>query len=114
MMISPAGANDPYAAATALDRQLRSPSGDAGASSDGAADASPDVVVTFSQGASAPATYDASGRLPGAPTLDDLGANRPDSLARATEAVGGAAESDAPSGSEQAPLATPEFADAPA
>jgi hypothetical protein len=85
MMISPAA--NPYAAAAALDRQLRSPGppGDA-SSDDGTPDGGPDVVVTLSQGAWAPpSTYDASGKLPGAPTLDDLGANAPDSMARATE-----------------------------
>lgn len=85
MMISPAA--NPYAAAAALDRQLRSPGppGDA-SSDDGTPDGGPDVVVTLSQGSSAPpSTYDASGRLPGAPTPDDLGANAPDSMARVTE-----------------------------
>ncbi len=90
MMISPPGASDPYAAAAALDRQLRSPSsGVADASSDNTSDAGPDVVVTFSSGApsTSPSTYDASGKLSGAPTLDDLGANAPDSLAHASESV---------------------------
>ena len=109
MMISPTGASDVYAAAAALDRQLRASSDDAGDATSGSApgDAGPDVVVTFSQGASTPATYDASGRLPGAPSLDDLGANKPDSLARATEAVTGAADagaSDATTGSQEVPV----------
>lgn len=85
MMISPAA--NPYAAAAALDCQLRSPGppGDA-SSDDGTPDGGPDVVVTLSPGASAPpSTYDASGKLPRAPTLDDLGANAPDSMARAAE-----------------------------
>ena len=87
MMISSAGAPDPYAAA-ALDRQLRAASDAAG--DDGSAgttlDAGPDVVVTLSGGAApAPSTYDASGRLAGTPTLADLGANAPDSSAQATE-----------------------------
>ena len=53
--------------------------------------AGPDVVVTLRQGpASAPSTYDASGRMAGGgPTLDDWGANAPDSLAKATESVDG-------------------------
>lgn len=85
MMISPAA--NPYAAAAALDRQLRSPGPPGDASSDnGRPDGGPDVVVTLSPGASAPpSTYDASGKLPGAPTLDDLGANAPDSMAQAKE-----------------------------
>ena len=107
MMISAPSAGDPYAAAAALDRQFRSPAGDAGdASSGGAAsDASPDVVVTLSQGSSSPSTYNASGKLSGAPTLDDLGANAPDSLAHATESASDATTPDA-SG------ATPASADA--
>ena len=89
MMISPAA--NPYAAAAALDRQLRSPGPPDDASSDsGTPDGGPDVVVTLSQGASPPpSTYDASGKLAGAPTLDDLGANAPDSMARATESQDG-------------------------
>ena len=91
MMISSAGASDPYAAAAALDRQLRSSSFDPGdSSSDGSTpDASPDVVVTLSKGSSSsPSTYDASGKMSGAPTLDEMGANAPDSLAKATESHG--------------------------
>ena len=118
MMISPTGASDVYAAAAALDRQLRSSSDDAGDATSGSApgDSGPDVVVTFSQGASTPATYDASGRLSGAPTLDELGANRPASLARATEAIAGDADdadddaSDATAGSDAAPEVVPEAA----
>lgn len=110
MMISPTGASDVYAAAAALDRQLRSSSDDAGDAASGSApdDSGPDVVVTFSQRASTPATYGASGRLSGAPTLDDLGANKPDSLAQATEAVADDADadaSDATTGSEAAAAA---------
>lgn len=90
MMISSAGASDPYAAAAALDRQLRSSNFDPGdSSSDGSApDASPDVVVTLSKGSAPPSTYDASGKMSGAPTLDQMGANAPDSLAKATESHG--------------------------
>ena len=91
MMISSAGASDPYAAAAALDRQLRSSNFDPGdSSSDGSTpDAGPDVVVTLSKGsASSPSTYDASGKMSGAPTLDEMGANAPDSLAKATESHG--------------------------
>ncbi len=112
MMISPTGASDPYGAAAALDRRLRASSDDAGDSpSDGASDASPDVVVTFSKGASSPATYDASGKLSGAPTLDDMGANAPDSLAHATESThddADAGASDAASGSADAAAVTPD------
>jgi len=89
MMISPAA--NPYAAAAALDRQLRSPgSPDDASTDDGPPDGGPDVVVTLSQGASPPpSTYDASGRMPGAPSLDDLGANAPDSMAQASESDDG-------------------------
>ncbi len=119
MMISPTGASDVYAAAAALDRQLRSSNDDAGDATSGSArgDSGPDVVVTFSQAASTPATYDASGKLSGTRTLDDLGANKPDSLARATEAVADDADadaSDATTGSDAAPGLTPEAATAPA
>jgi hypothetical protein len=103
MMISSAGASDPYAAAAALDRQLRSSKFDPDeSSSDGAApDASPDVVVTLGKASSSPAAYDASGRMSGAPTLDDMGANAPDSLAKASESHGDDddADSDATSAS---------------
>ena len=91
MMIPPAGASDPYAAAAALDRRLRSPDSDADdASSDSATpESSPDVVVTLSKGStSSSSTYDASGRMSRAPTLDDLGANSPDSAAQASESDG--------------------------
>ena len=90
MMIPPAVGN-PYAAAAALDRQLRSSGNGASDASpaDSDDDASPDVVVTLSQGGtSSPATYDASGKMSGAPTLDDLGANGPNSLAHASESHG--------------------------
>ena len=91
MMIPPTGTGDLYAAAAAFDRQLRSSSDDASDATSGSApaDSSPDVVVTFSQGASMPATYGPSGKLAGAPSLDDLGANGPDSLAHASESVDG-------------------------
>ena len=92
MMISPAA--NPYAAAAALDRQLRSPGPSDDPSSDGGTpDGGPDVVVTLSRGAAAPpSTYDASGKLAGAPTLDDLGANAPDSMAKASESEEGGDE----------------------
>ena len=101
MMISSPSAGDPYAAAAALDRTLRSgtvPGSDgASPSDDGPPDAGPDVVVSLSRGASsAPSTYDASGRMAGAPTLDDMGANAPDSMARATESDDGTEVTDAP------------------
>ena len=87
MMISPAG-GDPYAAAAALDRQLRSPSNSNDSPSDNGAspDAGPDVVVTLSQGtASSPASYGPPGRFSGRPSLEDMGANASDSLVHATE-----------------------------
>jgi hypothetical protein len=88
MMISPPGASDPFAAAAALDRRPQPPGSDvADTASDSAPDASPDVVVTFSRGSPSTSTYDASGRLSGAPTLDDLGANAPDSLTHASESI---------------------------
>jgi hypothetical protein len=93
MMISSPSASDPYAAAAALDRALHSSSGDDGggggaSSSDSKTlDSGPDVVVTLSQGMSSPLTYNAAGKMSGAPTLDDLGANRPQSLAHASESV---------------------------
>ena len=122
MMISPTGASDVYAAAAALDRRLRSSSDDdASDATSGSApgDSGPDVVVTFSQRASAPATYDASGKLAGTPTLDELGADKPDSLAQATEIVSDDADadadaSDATTGSDAAPSLAPEAATAPA
>ena len=90
MMISAPSAGDPYSAAAALDRQLRAPAADADDASSGSAatDASPDVVVTLSSGPSAPSTYNAAGRLAATPTLDEMGANAPDSLAHASESVG--------------------------
>jgi hypothetical protein len=89
MMISPAA--NPYAAAAALDRQWRSPGApDDAPSGSGPADGGPDVVVTLSQGASPPrSTYDASGRMPGAPSRDDQGAEAPGSMAQASESDGG-------------------------
>ena len=104
MMISPPSAGDPYAAAAALDRQLRSPDGDAGAASSDSVtlESGPDVVVTLSRGSSSPGTYDASGKLSGAPTLDDMGANAPDSMAHATESDAGASAPDATSASPPA------------
>ena len=89
MMISPAGASDPYAAAAALDRQLRSSGDDPDDSSSGGTtlESGPDVVVTLSKGSASPSpsTYDASGKMPGTPNLDDMGANGPHSMAKASE-----------------------------
>lgn len=90
MMISSPSAGDRYAAAAALDRALRSGAdkpddADADGPPDATTDSSPDVVVTLSRGGSAPSTYDASGRMAGPPTLDELGANGPDSMAHASE-----------------------------
>lgn len=106
MMISSPSAGDPYAAAAALDRQLRSSgSAVADAPSDSAEpDSGPDVVVTLSRGSSAPSTYNASGKLSGSPTLDDMGANAPDSLARAVESDGGDDATTASDGADDAPV----------
>src|ERR1700749_2719236 len=73
MMISPAGASDPYAAAAAFDRQLRSSSSDPGDAAPGSSlvAAGPDVVVTLGKGTPpGSSTYDASGRLSNGLTLD--------------------------------------------
>ena len=94
MMISSAaasGASDAYAAAAALDRQLRAGSSDPGdADSDSSTVASgPDVVVTLGQGTPpGSSTYDASGKMSGGLSLDQLGADAPDSLAKADESDG--------------------------
>ena len=81
---APAGPDAPDAAlATATD--------------DGAPDASPDVVVTLSGGRPpVSSTYDATGRVPGGPSLNDMGANGPKSLAKATEAIAAPDDGDAP------------------
>ncbi len=91
MMISSAGASSPYGAAAAVS----GPSSNSGsnASSDPSSDGSvvasgPDVVVTLGQGSPAASTYNASGKMSGAPTLDDLGANAQDSSTKATESDG--------------------------
>ncbi len=103
MMISSPAAGDPYAAAAALDRSLRASSNPFSTSTDGVTpDASPDVVVTLGQSSQAPATYDASGKLPSTPKSgdsDDGGVDAPDSLTQATEADGDDATSAAPAAS---------------
>ena len=92
MMISSPGASEPYAAAAALSRPSQSSGSDSsgsGDSSDGSVVASgPDVVVTLGQGSPATSTYNASGKMSGAPTLGDLGANAQDSSTKATESDG--------------------------
>ena len=91
MMISSPGASDPYAAAAVLDRQLRSSGNGSDDSSSGSTplESGPDVVVTLGKGpSSSPSTYDASGKMAGPPTLEDMGADAPDSLAQATESHG--------------------------
>ena len=92
MMISSPGASEPYAAAAALSRPSQSSGSDSsgsGDSSDGSVVASgPDVVVTLGQGSSPASTYNASGKMSGAPTLGDLGANAQDSSTKATESDG--------------------------
>jgi len=91
MMVSTPAAGAPCAAAAALDRALRSGNpdgGDASASESQALGSGPDVVVTLSQGVSPSPTYGPSGRVAGAPTLEELGANGPHSSAKATESPG--------------------------
>ena len=93
MMISSPGASDPYAAAAALSRPSQSSASDSSGSGDSSSDSSvvasgPDVVVTLGQGSPAASTYNASGKMPGAPTLDDLGANAQDSSTKAAESDG--------------------------
>lgn len=91
MMIPSAGASDPYAAAAALDRPPRAAGNDPGdATPDAGLVASGlDVVVTLGKGTPpGSSTYDASGRMSAPMTLDDLGANAPDSLAKASESGG--------------------------
>ena len=72
MTIPPPSATDPYQAAAALDRALRSPGSDSGDSpSDGATpESGPDVVVTLSKPSQAPTTYNASGKLPSSASAD--------------------------------------------
>jgi hypothetical protein len=106
MMIQSAAASDPVARATSPGSAARSPGGDASAST-----ASPDVVVTLGQGASAPDTYNASGRFAAHPTLDDMGANAPDSLAKATESTGNDANADSSSATSDATSAAAPAAD---
>ena len=93
MMISSPGASDPYAAAVALSRPSQSSGSDSSDSGDSSSDSSvvasgPDVVVTLGQGSPAASTYNASGKMSGAPTLGDLGANAQDSSTKATESDG--------------------------
>jgi hypothetical protein len=93
MMISSPGASDPYAAAAALSRPSQASAGDSSGSGDSSSDSSvvasgPDVVVTLGRGSPAASTYNASGKMSGAPTLDDLGANAQDSSTKATESDG--------------------------
>ncbi len=104
MMISSAAGM--YAAAAALDRQLRSDGPTDDASSASAPESGPDVVVSLSGGASsAPATYDASGRMPASPSLQDLGANAPDSMAQADESQDDGSDDDATSAASASPSA---------
>ena len=105
MMISSPGASDPYAAAAALSRPSQSSASDSSGSGDPSSDSSvvasgPDVVVTLGQGSPAASTYNASGKMPGAPTLDDLGANAQDSSTKAAESDG--ADSADPTGASSA------------
>lgn len=118
MMISSAAAN-PYAAAAALDRALRA--GGAGPD-DGAPDApdagppdgGPDVVLSLSSGGPPPSsgTYDASGRMGGSPSLAQLGANGPHSMAHASESAddGGGDDGDDDASVSAAPTGSPDAA----
>ena len=98
MMISSPVTSDPYAAAAALDRSLRSSSNDPADPPPGSVtlDSGPDVVVTLSKGSQSSATYDASGKLAGTINPDDSSdgdADATDSSAQATDSDGGAATS---------------------
>ncbi len=98
MMISSPTAGAPSIAPAALDRAAPAATPDASDDSS-PVDASPDVVVSLG-GAKPPAmTYDATGRLPGGPSLNDLGANGPKSLANASEALAAPDDADAPDAS---------------
>ncbi len=95
-MISSPTAGASTTASAALDRAAP-PAGPDASSDDSAPDASPDVVVTLSGGRPpASATYDATGRVPGGPSLDEMGANGPKSLAKATESMAAPDDGDAP------------------
>ncbi len=108
MMIPPPSSGDPYQAAAALDRALRSPTAgsetqDASQSDSTTLESGPDIVVTLSKPSDAAALYNASGKFSGSPSLDDMGANAPDSMAKATESGGGGdASSDATPASSSA------------
>ena len=91
MMISSAGASDPIAAAAAFDRPSRASTDATGEPTPdtGVVAANPDVVVTLGQGTPpGSSTYDASGKMSGGLTLQQLGADAPDSLAKADESDG--------------------------
>ncbi len=112
-MISSPTAGASYTAAAALDRATPQSGASNAASDDGPPDASPDVVVTLSGGRPPSAsTYDATGRLPGGPSLNDLGANGPTSLAKASEAIAASDDGDAPDAPDASDA--PDTADAPA
>lgn len=101
MMIYSPAASDPYAAAAALDRSLRSSSSDPADPSSGsvALDSGPDVVVTLSKGAQSPFTYDAPGKLSSTINPDGNGnidAGASDSSAQASESDGSAVTSASP------------------
>ena len=111
-MISSPTAGASTTASAALDRAAPPAGPDApdASSDDGAPDASPDVVVTLSGGRPpASSTYDATGRMPGGPSLDDMGANGPKSLASATEAIAAPDDGDADA-SDSADAPAPEDA----
>lgn len=110
-MISSPTAAASYTASAALDRATApsGPGASATSSDQGAPDASPDVVVTLGAGRpAASSTYDATGRLPGGASLDELGANGPTSLATATEAIAARDDGNGVNAPDSAP--TPEDA----
>ncbi len=99
MMISSPTAGAPSLAPAALDRAAppAAPAASDGSSPD---DASPDVIVSLGGAKPAAMTYDATGRLPGGPSLNELGANGPKSLANASEALAAPDDADASDASD--------------
>ena len=99
MMISSPTAGAPSLAPAALDRAAppAAPAASDGSSPD---DASPDVIVSLGGAKPAAMTYDATGRLPGGPSLNELGANGPKSLANASEALAAPDDADASEASD--------------
>lgn len=115
MMIPPPSAGDPFQAAAALNRAQRScpAPADASQSDSSGGESGPDVVVTLGKPSGASGTYDKSGKMSAAPSLDDMGANAPDPLAMASDS-GDATASDAaaPAPSASGPGASVDIAEA--